>query len=217
MYRAPDLAEAAANDPVVGQLRSTHDFYRNGHDAIRSALKTPDPTRTPEAHFLDIEAKAKRWIDDCVRKAEAANGAAKSAVEALDKEMVETLGIKDGTYAREIRAHFSGMDKNGRVAAIRAAIDGFDKETMGAILSAPAYLSGFSNEEQAMFRRHYAEKHMPQAIARKAVIEKAVRTNSTAFNEALVELSSMFPTGKVADIRARIEKAQAAKNNILAA
>jgi hypothetical protein len=217
MYLAPDLAEAAGSDPVVGQLRSTHDFYRKGYDAIRTALRTQDPTRTPEAHFMEIKQKAERWINDCARKAEAANAAANSTVEALEKEITETLAIKDGTYAREVRAHFLGMNKNDRINAVRIAIEAFDKETMGALLSGPSYLSGFSDDEQAMFRRLYAEKHAAKQIARKAVIQKALRTNSNAFDEALIELGGMFPKKKADDISARIELAQAAKDNILAA
>lgn len=216
MYLAPHLAEAATNDPVVGQLRGVHDFTRKGYDAIRGALRTQDPTRTAEAHFMEISKKAERWLDDCARKAEGARTGAATAIASVEREIAETLGIKEGTYAQEIRSHFSQLAKNDRVAAITAAIDAFDKETLGALLSAPAYLSGLSADEQATFKRLYAEKHAPDAIKRKAILEEAVAINSRAFDEAIVEVGTMFPKSKIADISARIEKAQAAKNEILA-
>ena len=215
LYVAPDLA-AAADDPVVSQMRGTHDFFRKGFEAIRNALKTQDPTRTAEAHFMEVRKKADQWLADGARKAEATRTAAESAIAAIDNEITETLGIADGKYAPEVRSHFLKMEKNDRITAVRNAIEQFDKETMGALLSGPAYLSGFSADEQAMFRRMYAEKHAAKPIARRAVIEKSIAINSRTFDEALLAAGAMFPRGKVADITDRIAKAQAAKDGILA-
>jgi len=216
LYVAPDLAAAATDDPVVSQMRGTHDFLRKGFGAIRNALRTQDPTRTAEAHFMEVRQKADQWLADGARKAEATRTVAESAIAAIDKEIAETLGIEDGKYATEVRSHFFQMSKNDRITAIRDAIEKFDKETMGALLSGPAYLSGFAADEQAMFRRLYAEWHAAKPIARRAVIEKSIAINNRTFDEALLAAGAMFPRGKVADITDRIGKAQAAKDGILA-
>lgn len=216
LYVAPDLAEAAAKDPIVSNMRGTHDFLRKGFDAIQNALRTQDPTRTAEAHFMEVKKKAEQWLSDGARKAEATRTAAEAAIAAIEQEIVEELGIADGKYASEIRAHFLQMPKNDRINAIRAAIEKRDAETLGALLSGPSFLSGFSDDEQALFRRLYAEKYAAKPLARKAAIEKSVDINRRTFDEALMAVSAMFPHGKVADISARIEKAQAAKDGILA-
>ena len=215
-YVAPDLAEAAANDPIVSNMRGTHDFLRKGFGAIQNALGTQDPTRTAEAHFMEVKKKAEQWLSDGARKAEATRTAAEAAIATIEQEIVAELGIADGKYAPEVRSHFLQMAKNDRITAIRAAIEKRDAETLGALLSGPSYLSGFSDEEQALFRRMYAEKYAAKPLARKAAIEKSVEINRRTFDEAIMAVSAMFPHGKVADISDRIAKAQAAKDGILA-
>jgi hypothetical protein len=215
MYLAPDLAEAAETVPVVGQQRATHDFARKGIAALSTALRTQDPTRTPDAHMLEVRKKGEQWLGDLARKSEASRTAAEAAIKEVEREIVNELGIADGKYATEVRAHLMPMAKNDRINAIRAAIEKRDTETLGAVFSAPAYLSGFTDDEQALFRRQYAEKHAAPLLARKAAIERSIDVNNRAFNSALVEVGTMFPKGKIADITSRIEKANAAKDNIL--
>ena len=214
LYVAPDLAEAAANDPIVSNMRGTHDFLRNGFDAIQNALRMQDPTRTAEAHFMEVK-KAEQWLSDGARKAEDTRTAAETAIATIEREIAEELGIADGKYASEIRAHFLQMPKNDRINAIRAAIEKRDAETLGALLSGPSFLSGFSDDEQALFRQQYSQKYAAKPLARKAAIEKSVEINRRTFDEALIAVSAMFPRGKVADISDRIAKAQAAKDGIL--
>lgn len=215
MYVSPDLAAAAETDPIISGMRETHDYLRNGHEAIKTALRTQDPTQTSEAHFMEVRRKAERWLNDGARKAEASRMAAERALGEIDREITSKLGISDGKYATEVRSHFAQMDKNDRISAVQSAIGEFDKETMGALLSAPAYLSGLSNDEQAMFRRLYSERHAAAPIARKTVIEKSLHVNGRTFDEALMASLELFPRDKVADISNRIEKAQAARSAIL--
>ncbi len=215
MYAAPDLAEAAKSDPVVGQQLATHDFARKGIAALNTALRTQDPMHTPEAHMLEVRKKSEQWLSDLARKSEASRTNAERAVKEVAGQIDEQLSITDGNYALEVRAHFKYLAHNDRINAIRAAIDRRDSETLGAVLSGPHYLSGLSPEEQALFRRQYAEKHAAPLITRKAAIERSIEVNNRAFDAALVEVGTMFPKGKIDEIKARIEKANAAKDGIL--
>ena len=96
-----------------------------------------------------------------------------------------------------------------------AAIEKRDTETLGAVFSAPAYLSGLSDEEQALFRGQFTERYAAPLLGRKAAIERSIAVNNRTFNSALIEVATMFPKGKIADLTSRIEKANAAKDNIL--
>lgn len=217
-YRTPELAAAIANeDQTVMGMQSVHNDLRTGYEKIVKALRTENPTATADGHFLDIMKKSDRWINECARRSEMASNGAKAELDKLDREMSDTLGIEETSRANEIRAYFERLkSRNERIAAARAAIEGFDKETMGAILSAPAYLSGLSNEDVDMLRKLYAQRHAPKALARKAAIERAIAVNADAFNEALIALGALFPKDRVASINARIAAAQAAKDDILA-
>ncbi len=214
MYLDPDLAEAAKNDPVVLNAQKAHDYLRKNFDAIKKSRATPDPMLTPDANFVEAMERYDRLLRDGGKKMEAARTDAVNTIAALDREMAENLGLKEGVYSAEIRAHFATLDKGGRVNALRTAIEAFDKDTLAATLSGPAYLSGLTADEQAMFKRMFAEAHAPKLIARKAVIQKALDTNFRAYNGAIVEHDRMFPKRDVADTQARKEKALAAKMEV---
>ena len=215
MYLSPELAEAAETVPVVGQQRATHDFARKGIAALATALRTQDPTRTPDAHMMEVRKKGDQWINDLARKSEASRTAAERAVVEVEREIVNELAIADGKYATEVRAHFKSLTKNDRINATLAAIEARDTETLGALFSGLHYLSGFTPEEQTLFRGQFTERYAAPLLAKKAAIERSIAVNNRTFNSALIEVSTMFPKGKIADITSRMEKANAAKDNIL--
>lgn len=216
MYLAPDLAEAVTASPDAARMRDTHDFMRKGFDAIGTALRTPDPTQTAEAQMIAVSKKAGQWLNDCARKAEASRLGAERAMEAIDRQIADELAIVDGKAGLEIRTHFKSLGNNDRINAIREAIENRDTETLGALFSGKYYLSGFKTaDEQALFRNQYAEKYAAKPIALKAALKRSVAVNDRTFNSALVEVGNLLPKAKIAEIASRIEKANAARDNIL--
>lgn len=216
-YRAPQFATAIENgDNVVKAMAAAHDKLRTGFDSVVKARNTPDPTKTEDGHFMEVYARAERWRESIAGELSRARETAEAEIAKLDNEIVEKLAIKDGEYGSELRAHFKSLSPNDRIKEIETAIEKFDAMTMGAILSAPARLSGLTDEQKDMFRRRYAEKHVPNTIARKAVIADALATNSQGFDEALIGLGKLCPKSRYEAIRARQLEAQAAKDGIAA-
>lgn len=216
-YRAPQFADAIAKDDgVIKLMAASHDKLRTGYEGIVKARNTPDPTRTDDGHFVDVYARAQRWRDAVANDLSRARETAQSEIVRLDKEIVEKLAIKDGPYGTELRAHFKALDNNQRVKEIEAAIEQGDAGTLGAILAAPARLSGLTDEQQSLFRNRYAERHATDLIQRKSVIAQAMGVNSDGFNEALIALGKLCPKERYESIRARQNEAQSAKDQFVA-
>lgn len=214
-YKAPELAAAIhARDPIVTQLKGVHDVYREGYKAIEKSLRTPDPTKTPDGHFIEVDNRSKRWLSEAADRAMSANTVAKHALEAIDADINKRLDIAEGRYSAEIRSHFAKLAPNDRIAAARAAIEKFDTDTMAAILSGPAYLSGLSDDERGVLRNLFMEKHAADAISRKRVIEKALSVNDSAFNGALVAIGQLLPKGRADEITSRMAEAAEAREAI---
>lgn len=213
-YLERELAEAATNDIVVSQMRATHDLYRTKFYALDEAMRINDATRTPEAHYLAVEERARKLLDECAQRGGAATAAAKRTLEALDNDIENRLEIREGTYSTEIRAHFKQMKKGERFAAMIAAAEEGDKATMAAILVVPAFLTGITPEEHSVLRNRYIGAQAPDLVKRRKTVEKAMAINDLAFNQLLDAVNTLFPQQGVAEIRQRANTANAARNAI---
>lgn len=196
-YFARDLAEAATSEASIAQLRTAHDRMREGFYAVLNALRTPDPTLTPEAHYVETKKQSDRWIDQCVGACASARQSAENTLSALNNDIDKRLEIRDSARASEIRSYFGALKKSERIPAALAAIERSDKETIGAILGAPTYLSGITESERAVLWNAHAEKHAGDLLKRKKITEKALAINDLSFNQALVALGAIFPKQKV--------------------
>lgn len=215
-YLAPDFVEMVESEPCIRVLRAAHDRLREGHYATIEALRVSDPTLTPEAHFLEVKKQADKLIEQCGTYCTDAERTAKKQLEALDNKINGHLQIHDSSRANEIRGYFLKLKKNERLNAAHMAIERDDKETLGAVLSAPSYLSGLTDDDKAMLMTAYAEKAAPDLVKRKRVIQRAITINDVSFNQALIAHGVLFPEEKVKEIVNRRNVAAEARGRILA-
>ena len=214
-YNRAELAEAAdGGDATVVRQRSIHDGYREKFEAVMQALGTIDPTRTPEAGLLDIRGKADKALESLAARATEATKATKEAIISIDAEITKRLAIVDNAHGAEIRSHVRSLKKGERGTFVLAAIEAGDTTTMGALLSAPAYLSGLTDAEQTNLGETYRSRHCGDLMKRKALYELTLKINDTAFNELLASFGSLFAPERVSSIQQRAAAAARARESI---
>ena len=215
MYRSPDLRDAATKDVMIRNMNEAHDRYRIGFKAIKDALGTIDPTRTTDAAFL-IHARAQKWLTDASQRGADATTAVERAIATNDREIDKLLATSEGPRSAEIRAHFKNLPPGARVAHASEAIKKCDKETLGALLAAPAYLSGLTDEQQAALGDHHRQTNASDLMARQTTYRKSRSVNLKAHLQLIHAFDQLFPKRIVEEISQKANKGSAVREAIFA-
>lgn len=114
--------------------------------------------------------------------------------------------------AQEIRAHVKGMGMDERVQFLSDAQAAGDIETLRAVLGAPAYLSGMTEQERQVRTRMFHEKQNPETSARLKVMRAALdlleKRSGLLFGEVEKALGAKW--NKVQSLRATQGQAEQA-------
>lgn len=141
-------------------------------------------------------------VQDAAEFIDAAERAHTRLTPAIDRRMRELRGYRDQLAARvasaldhparktaeglalasEVRAHMKGMTKGERLAHAQRAVAREDKTTVAAILHAPPYLSGLTDEMVEIVRASAAAKFAPLDSAQLAATERAIQQVMSAGN-----------------------------------
>jgi hypothetical protein len=215
-YLRSELAALAESDHAGGLLKGAHDALRESFAAIDAACRSADPSMTPQAHFLDVKGRADAALDRIAKNLTDARNAAERQIEAIENDIQAAMRVSESSRANEIRSYLRGLKPKDRSAFVLASIDAGDTETLGAIFSGPAYLSGFDmgeagEKQRSVYVGRYREKVAPEMIAKQDVLRSAIEINSTALNQFLDAHSKIFPVNKVEEIASRVNAAKARK------
>ncbi len=149
----------------------------------------------------------------------------KNGVELIEKQLTAPIEAQAAhTIATQIRTHVKGLaerqgtstlDKRPGQSAIgfvQAAIQKGDALTVSAVLGAPSYLSGLTDEMHAMLLRQWHEKANPQAAKRHRAmlsVMEIIRNRGTLLHAELEKLVGASPAHAKAlrDRNAAAEKA----------
>lgn len=175
-------AERDLNAMAEPALRRQHAIRDGGHTEVTSNVRMirGAPTRFQDAtEFVAAADKAFARISPVV-----------------DRRMRELRGYRDQLSARvaaaidhparrtaeglalasEVRAHMRGLKKaEDRLEFARRAVTAGDKTTAAAILHAPAYLSGMSDDVHAIVRASAAHRFAPLDSAQLDATDAAIR------------------------------------------
>lgn len=173
----------AVGDPAV---RRQHPGGRTEYtDNVR--MIRGRPTRVQDAtEFIDAAEKAfVRTAPAIDRRMAELRGyretLAKRVAAALDhpaRKTAEGLAL-----ASEVRAHMKGMKRaEERLSHAMRAVEAEDKTTVAAILHAPAYLSGLTDEAHALVRARAAAKFATLDSAQLDATDAAIRQVMNAGN-----------------------------------
>lgn len=215
-YLHPELLEAEATVGEVKAMRTVYQEYKKLLSATKAALRVEDPSRTPEAHYLEIAAAWKKQLDAIANRSAEETASAKKAISILDKDIANLLEVREGAHSNEIRQHVKAIPAAGRIPFVMAAIDGGDKETVAAIMGGPSYLSGLTDEQRTVLWNAYTERAAAGHVATKRAIQRALDVNFNAFNELIEAGGALFPDATITGIVQRVERAHAARSLIFA-
>ena len=190
-FRAPpdyDPRTVEGDSPAAKEARACLTVVHNGWSAAAKAAadQASDPQALAAAVTKVVERATERAVSGG-RRLDAQISHFREKVEELVKPRI------DAGMANAIRAHW--REKDGDLTALRAAIlsplDG-GAQTMSAVLSGPAYLSGLSQENQQVLYTAAAENYAPKEYASlleardlSARVEKAAERFSTEMQKRL--------------------------------
>ena len=110
----------------------------------------------------------------------------------------------------EVRAYARAMDKHERMTFLRQACEAEDHDTIGAVLSGPAYLSGLTPADIQEIRQRWANFAHPDQVHRRARLQAALEVVNKA-SGALEQHVQRYITARLsAPARAAGEGEQAA-------
>lgn len=213
-YLRRELHDAAEKDATIGNLKKAHDFMRERFHALKDAMRSPDPTMTPDANYLEMKKRADAVIDQAAKTCSEARTGGEKMVASIDNDIAVRTRLVEGPRAAEIRAHIRQKKVAERVAFLEAAIGSDDIETLGAVFSGPAYLSGLEDKTREVFLSSYRRKVAGDLVERRATVQLAMEINNTTFNDFLNACSAVFPKGRTDEIAARVNAVKAKKDAV---
>ena len=180
-------------------------------DGLEAIAHQRNPTETREAHALRV-AKAAEQLLAKVKDAEARDNTTRTlAANAVQARLNDVTKLAEGPRSREIRDVFRAMSKAEQSALIDRAMQAQDHETLGAILTAPAFLSGMDATQQAGYRTHYETAIAPKLVAEFDEIlaaDESAATVRRVAREVATEARQPDFIAKIEKDRAEAERAQ---------
>lgn len=160
-----------------GYCGGAEDAFNFAYKSIQDVISTRhtvqlDESRTPKAKALAVATKAEQYMQRLQKTHSGSWDRLESGIRHIEKQLSEPLeqfagaGVVNG----EIRSHAKSLKHEERTKLITDALQKGDAKTCGAILGAPAYLSGLSEEQHKHYTRMYHEATQPELVSRLNVI-----------------------------------------------
>lgn len=130
------------------------------HDARAAADR--NPSWTEAERLIQTQQFADKTLNSITRRFDSGAASLEASITSLEGEL--SAPIKSSAsqgVASEIRAHAKALSTGERLSFLQHAINDGDDLTVGALLGAPAYLSGIDNQTQAAYTRLYHERANP--------------------------------------------------------
>jgi hypothetical protein len=206
------------NDDIAPHLATAVealDTAYQGIDAVHKARQgaASNPTINDAGRLLVVADFAEKHQLSITRKFDFSMSVLKKNIDALETMLSTPLlqnSRADGVTA-EIRAHVKGLSVEERHKFLNDALENGDKQTLGSVLGAPAYLSGISHEEQLVRTRMYHRSNAPDAVQRleatKAAYEMLGRVGGLVHTE--IEKAMGASWSKVNNVRTAKQRAEA--------
>lgn len=176
------IAEQHSADGNVAQvLAPVRNWFSAAYDSLgdiysAKARGLEDKSQTGAMVIIKLAASAERTQDRMLASAESVIRTVTSTIDGLNKSLEAPLTqtANRGHVASELRQHLKSLKtESERGEVLRKAISSGDAEVVGAILGAPALLSGISEESRTMYTRMWNAKAQPAVAARVDALTKA--------------------------------------------
>ena len=183
-------AHGNAVAPAVTALDAMHAALTSIIDARLKSAQDPTLMHSETSQVLAVAQYADKVMDSAARKVDAAHQHIQAQIKATEAELSKSIPASATPLSAEVRAHAKAQ-KNP-VTFVTALIADGDEQSISAILGAPAYLSGLTNDMKAALTRAWHSKRNPALTDKLALLQ--------ATDERLGRASGSFITN--------VEKAQ---------
>lgn len=130
------------------------------HDA--KAAAATNPTLNEFAQLIAVDNHAEKRMAKVYGSWSRAVDALNNNIAMMEKDLYAPVESKASrTLATEVRQHFARLGDGERMGALRKAIEAGDETTATAVLGAPGYLSGLSEDLHAEFLRDWHNAQRP--------------------------------------------------------
>jgi len=165
-------------------------------DAVRA-----DRTSTPGAAAIKIRGAALKLGEAAAKKLDTAKGQVEKDLDAIAEGTAAPLPPRDALAAQleaEVRARFAAMSHEESKKAWADALRAEDELIMGAILRAPAMLSGMTDAELELRRHAWRVKKFPEVVDREKRLTRALEAAERA-GDSLINYVEAIASGPGAE------------------
>ncbi|MDL0429586.1 hypothetical protein QPM17_00475 [Marinobacter sp. TBZ242] len=204
-------------EPFFTKAGIAHNSVSEAIDSLEHLSKTRDPRMTEAAHQEQVNKQAEKAARQIEAKRDAVFNEFFMGAEKAEEHILERLGLsEEGRYATEIRNRLMGMKEGDRQIAIQEALMGKDVAVLAAVLHAPPFLSGMSNEQKFHLRERYMQLNAAPAYKMlKEMRESASRVHD-AYRTASDYISKTFTANKHEPQTKKAQEASTRFNDVLA-
>lgn len=191
--------------------------YKSVEDVITSKkIVLCDESRTPKAKALAVAKKAEQYLEKLQKGHATCWGHLDAGIQHIQGELAAPLEQQAGagTVNGEIRNHTKSLKRDERNTLIVDALRCGDIKTCGAILGAPAYLTGLSDEEHNHYTRMYHEATNPELVNRLNVITQVKQKLEQSKDIITMEMNRAIGLSPV-DIQRLREGSKAAEDALI--
>lgn len=197
-------------DPDLAILQALHalalDRYDGMVDTLAQVRADDDPSLNDDGRLKIAAQIVEPKLAKLAELAEVQIGKVDASIAAVEGEIgaaVRQAQPVDIAVHADIRAHLRTLGGSRAVAAVYAAINARDIQTLQAIATAPAYLSGLSTEHNA----HVAYEHVSSALRTHLAPEQCKRLEALRIGKARA-LQALSALDRQANARIDFKKAR---------
>lgn len=206
------------DDDTKGYVADAQTAFDTMHKAVEKIIEAREaskrnPTWNEAAQIINTAVLADKVTTQTTALVQNAYKALEKRIAHVEGELKQPLDASVASpFATEVRNHAKGLTAAKRNEFVMDLIAAGDAKSLGALLAAPGFLSGLSEEQVRVFTEQHNRKAQPLLAKRLAVMQKAYEKLADAGSLFIVQAEKAQGVNAtvVARLRAAQSKAEAA-------
>lgn len=190
------------------QLHGTAISLRNSIEALGTLYSHPNPLETSDAHIKRVAKAAGQLSEKVTQTNEAIIRISQQGLKEIDERIRQKVNLEPNGYAPEIRQAFRAMKPAEQIKLLHQLADENRGAELGAIVNAPALLTGIKPELQTKYTDYIISKHAPEEYQEKKAFADSIETAFIAADVGKTVVAEYSDSAKLTEI----EKKEAASN-----
>jgi hypothetical protein len=160
-------------------LAQTVNAFKTAYEALDAMWSAKDAVSkntswTEDRRIVELSKLGERKWDTIAKAFDDSRANLLKQIESYENELTAPVVSKAASsVSAEIRKHVKDMSLSERVAFVQQAMQDGDTVTLSALLGAPSYLSGMTNDAQKVYVRQYRERMEPEKAKRMKLAQAA--------------------------------------------